>query len=414
MKDFKALFQKLTAKGEAPPQEPAQSPDQGPAGRLGGKVTPAGVYRFLPALVFLVFLGALALVLVFSPVKDYSENEKRNLAGRPEVTLSDVLEGETQTQLEKFTADQIPGRDFFVGVNAYTNLLTGRNAAQDIYNGKDGYLINAPKALNEQVFRGNLAKFEAFAAQLGLPADLMMVPSTGYLMEDKLPAFHGAYHDDELYEIAGADLQKVNLIDLRQTLKEGREGGEVCYRTDHHLTSYGNYLMYRAYQTANQKPYNSRDVYQVASHDGFYGTTWSGSGYWGTDPDQLEVWDAGLTVDVTLQDGKADPVVSQSLFFPSHLEEMDKYPVFLDGNHSLVTLHNPNAAGSGSLLVIRDSYAHCLGTFLAANYENIYLVDMRYYRDVLSEFVAQHPVDRVLYLYGVDNLVSDTNSVYLK
>ena len=116
---------------------------------------------------------------------------------------------------------------------------------------------------------------------------------------------------------------------------------------------------------------------------------------------------------VTLIDGSAAPQVSHSLFFPSHLEEMDKYPVFLDGNHSLVTIQNPNAEG-GNLLVIRDSYAHCFSTFLASDYQNIYLVDLRYYRDNLSQFVAEHPVDRVLYLYGVDNLVSDTNSAWLK
>ena len=73
------------------------------------------LYSFLPALIFLVFLGVMALLLLFSPVRDYSENEKRYLAGRPEVTVSGILEGETQEQLEKFTADQVPGRDFFVG-----------------------------------------------------------------------------------------------------------------------------------------------------------------------------------------------------------------------------------------------------------------------------------------------------------
>ncbi len=64
--------------------------------------------------------------------------------------------------------------------------------------------------------------------------------------------------------------------------------------------------------------------------------------------------------------------------------------------------------------MIRDSYAHCFSTFLAANYENVYLVDLRYYRQSLSQFVAEHPVDKVLYLYRVDNLVSDTNSAWLQ
>ena len=78
-----------------------------------------------------------------------------------------------------------------------------------------------------------------------------------------------------------------------------------------------------------------------------------------------------------------------------------------------MTIHNPEATG-GNLLIIRDSYAHCLSTFLAADYQNIYLIDMRYYRQSVSQFVEEHPVDRVLYLYGMDNLITDTNSVWLQ
>ena len=34
-----------------------------------------------------------------------------------------------------------------------------------------------------------------------------MVPSTGYLMEEVLPTFHGAYDDDQLYDLASQQLQ---------------------------------------------------------------------------------------------------------------------------------------------------------------------------------------------------------------
>ncbi len=369
-------------------------------------------YQILPALVFVVFLAAMSLVLLFSPTKDYSENEKRYLSGRPEVTVQGIMKGETQKQLEKFTSDQIPGRNFFVGVNAYWNLATGRNAAQSIYHCADGYLINAPKPVNEQVFTDNLTRFDQFAAKLGVPADMIMVPTGGYLMNDVLPMFHKPYADDALYEKAGSLLTYTNLIDVRETLKEGAKNEQVCYRTDHHLTAYGNYLLYEAYQTAKMAPYLSRDSYEVETHDGFYGTTWSGSGYWGTKPDAVELWKTNFTGTVTIADTETDTMVYDSLFFPSHLQEMDKYPTYLDGNHSMVILENPQAEG-GSLLVIRDSYAHCTGTFLASNYKKIYMVDLRYYRKPLSEFIASHPVDQLLYLYGMDNLVSDTNSAWL-
>lgn len=369
------------------------------------------LYACLPAAVFVLFLAVMSLLFLVLPKQEESETEKRRLAVFPTATAESVLEGDFQTGLETYISDHVPGRDLFVGINAYWNLATGRNAAQDIYHCADGYLINAPKPYNEQIFTDNLTRFDQFAAQAGITADIIMVPSTGYIMEDVLPRWHGTYHDDVLYQKASELLHHINIIDVRQTLREGTAAGKVCYRTDHHLTSYGNYLLYRDFQIAHGKAYNSRDAYQVEAHDGFYGTTWSGSGYWFTPGDVVELWDSGVQAKVTLRDGQ-ERIQSDSLFFRDHLEDLDKYPVFLDGNHSVAAISNPQAEG-GALLVVRDSYAHCFATFLAESYQTVYLVDLRYYRESLSEFMATHKVDRMLYLYGVDNLVSDTNSAWL-
>lgn len=369
------------------------------------------IYAVLPAIVFVAFLAVMAVLLFVLPHKEYSENEKRYLAGVPEVTAQGIMDGKVQEDLETFTADQVPGRDFFVGVNAYWNFATGRNAVQSIYRCTDDYLINEPKVYNEQIFTDNLTHFDQFAEKVGKTADIIMVPSTGYIMESVLPAGHGTYHDDALYEKAEQTLQHVGIIDVRDTLKQGAENGQVCYRTDHHLTSYGNYLTYCAFQDAYGKSYRDKDAYEVTAYDGFYGTTWSGSGYWLTPADVVEVWDSGARVKVALRDGQ-ERVNSDSMFFLDHLNDMDKYPVFLDGNHSVVCISNPEAEG-GALLLVRDSYAHCFATFLAESYQTIYMIDLRYYRESLSQFMEEHHVDRMLYLYGVDNLMTDTNSAWL-
>ena len=369
-------------------------------------------YQLLPMLVFLVFLAVMTALLLFGPKRDFSENEKRVLAQAPEITTQAILTGETQKQLEDFTSDQVPGRDFFVGVNAYWNLATGRNGNQDIYFGRDGYLINAPKPFNEQLLTDNLTRFDEFAAKTGLQADLIMVPTGGYLMADKLPGVHGTYHDDAVYDLAANTVQHLNLLDVRQLLREGAKEGQICYRTDHHLTSYGNFLLDKAFQEAHGKPAPGESDYTVTYHEGFYGTTWSGSGYWLTPPDRVELWDAGVPVTVTVDDGAGETKTHNSPFFLKHLDELDQYPVYLDGNHALTTIENPNAPG-GTLLVIRDSYAHCFGTFLAAQYQKVYLIDLRYFRTPVSEFLAEHPVNRMLVLYGVDNLLTDNNSAWL-
>ena len=204
------------------------------------------LWKALPGLVFVLFLAVMALGLLFLPTKEYSENEKRYLAKPPELSVSEIMEGKTQKELEDYTADQLPGRDLFVGINAYWSLATGRNAAQDIYLCREDYLINAPKQAKPEVYQSNLTRFDEFAQSTGLPADMVIIPSTGYLMEPVLPAFHGRYDDDALFAQAQGALQHIRLLDVRESLKTAAAQRQVCYRTDHHLTAYGNYLIYQA------------------------------------------------------------------------------------------------------------------------------------------------------------------------
>ena len=62
------------------------------------------LYSVLPAVVFVVFLAVMTLLLFLLPHKDYSENEKRNLADLPEVSVQAIMDGSFQEDLETFTA----------------------------------------------------------------------------------------------------------------------------------------------------------------------------------------------------------------------------------------------------------------------------------------------------------------------
>ena len=52
--------------------------------------------------------------------------------------------------------------------------------------------------------------------------------------------------------------------------------------------------------------------------------------------------------------------------------------------------------------------------FLADNYSEIVMVDMRYYKGSVSELIKTEEADQVLIAYGIDNLATDTDLVWLK
>lgn len=362
--------------------------------------------------VFLLVIFAGAVLFFALPRQDYSVLEKRYLQETPEITLKTLEDGTAQTNLEKYLADHFPGRDGLVGINAYWKLLTGRNAVEKIYYAKDGYLINAPTALDLELFTTTMERFDNFAKSTGLPASLLMVPSTGAMKGELLPLGARAYPDDVLYETAEKTLTAVKSYDLRDALSKADQSGQVFYRTDHHLTAYGCYSLYAAWREARGQMVTPREDYEVTSFDGFYGTTWSGSGYFLTKPDTVELWDLGLTPQITITDAGEEPITSDSFFFRDHLEELDKYPVYLDGNHTLTKIVNQDAP-EGTLLVIKDSYAHAVAPFLSENYRTVYLLDLRFYRGSVSSYAKEIGADELLYLYGTSTLLTDTNSAWL-
>jgi len=371
------------------------------------------IKKLILPLAFILIIVALSVLTFALPQKEYSETEKRYLEKFPEFSAESVLNGEFQDKFEKYVSDHIPGRNFFVGLNSYFSLAMGRNTISDIYFCKDGYLINAPRDNKTETFEKNLKNFNEFTKAVNVPSSIMIVPRTGYIMEDKLPAFHGKYNDDELFETASSLTSDISFIDTRSALFQAASKGEqVYYRTDHHLTSAGTYELYKLYCTSNGLVYPEKSVYTVKKSSDFWGTTAAGSGYNLTEADTIEMWVGKENVTVTINDGTKDEVYDGA-FFEKHLEKDDKYPVFLDGNHALTIIENPESSG-GTLLMIKDSYAHCLAPFLAHNYSKIYLVDMRYYRKSVSQLAEEKEIDEILYIYGLDSLLTDTNSAWLQ
>jgi len=366
-----------------------------------------------PALALLLMTYCMLLLFVFLPKKDYSPTEKRYLTAAPSVTLETLKSGTLNEDIEDYVSDHFPGRNFFVGVNAYWNLFTGRNTAGSVYYGKDGYLIRAPekKTALEQL-QTNISRFEAFAVEEDLPATLLMIPTVGDVMEEMLPKHHAPYLYEDCYKLAQDICNKMAVPELKSLLQKAAEDTQVYYKTDHHLTSAGCHTIYQLFCKTHGRAALSRKDYTITPHEDFHGATWASSGYWMTKPDILETWDSGAEFNVKITEADQEDIISDNVFFIKNLKSDDLYTVFLDGNHSFVEIENPRSDG-GTLLLIRDSYGHCLAPFLAENYHKILLVDLRYYRASLSELVKEYNVTEMAALYGLDNLLTDTNSAWI-
>lgn len=374
--------------------------------------------KYAPAFVFLIFIFGMAVWFLLNPKSEYSSSEKRYLQQFPEISVNKVLDGSFGTEFESYFADQFPARSFWVGLNAYYTLDTGNNGANSVYNCNNGYLINKPVSTNNKLEK-NVSAIVKFKNSIDVPVTVMFAPSTGYVTDNVLPAVHDKYNDDNYFEQTSKTLSEngIAFTDLRKTFKEAyADGNQLYYKTDHHWTTLGAYTAYQKLcEQLNINP-ASKEKFDIKSYGGFYGTTYSTSGFWFTQPDSIQIWDNPENTDknikVKISEGTNTDEFG-SMYFYNHLDEDDKYPVFIDGNHALTEITNSNAKG-GTILLVKDSFSHSLAPFLAENYSKIILVDMRYYKMSVSQIVEQEKPEQVVFLYGIDNIATDTDLVWIK
>lgn len=360
---------------------------------------------------FLGLLLAVPLYWLLCPRKTFSEAERRYLAEPPRLSAQSLKNWAFDDAVETYLADQLPGRDALVGLDAYTVLLSGRQVSRDVWRDRAGYLVEAPvQAAPEQIDK-RMKRIAALGEKTGLPVYVLAVPSTGYVRRGTLPkALAALYHDDELLERV-ADTPGVTVVPLEETFLQQGQGW--YYRTDHHWTGAGAYAACRLFMEAAGRQALSYDRYYHHTVAGYVGSTRSRSALWLTKPDTLTM-DEPMDTPVTVSFSD-DEQVYGSLFFLDHLGEYDWYPLFLDGNHPVTVVENGRApADAPTLLMVKDSFGNTLAPLLVPSYGKIVLVDPRYYRGSVAELCAEHGADEVLFCYSLERICTDLNLSILK
>ena len=195
---------------------------------------------------------------------------------------------------------------------------------------------------------------------------------------------------------------------------------DAFYRTDHHWTTMGARLAFQRLMSGMNlvRPIAAEDLnglsYQGLSYTevsgSFYGTTYSASGAGWVEPDSIctVIPEGGTKGNVTVTRYPEGAPIEGGLYYPEKLAVKDKYAYFLGGNQPLCVIKNPDAA-SGKLLVIRDSYADSLAPFLAEEFQEVHLFDLRYNNLSLKQYVADNGIGQVLVLYSAANFSTDQN-----
>ena len=361
--------------------------------------------------IWLAYLLAGAILLVtfsglFTKDREFSPNENRNLAQRPALKLSALADGSYLSDLSTYYADQFPGRDSWLSIQLWLNKLLGSREAGGVYLCKDNYLMQVPADPNEAYLEKNLAAMEAFAEEYWeVNMVAAIVPNAVTVHADKLPK--NAPVRDQRGDLAGIDaaLTEVDFVDVTDKLCEN-SNQELFYRTDHHWTSLAAaYALEEIAPALSIKAPNMDSYTRYTVSDTFEGTLSSKSGSHKV-TDKVELFVPNSPVEYFVQ--RADTEAVCTMYYRQALDAKDHYTVFFGGNYPRVDISTTAETGK-NLLVFKDSYANCFIPLLYPYYENITMVDPRYYYDNVETIMNNGGITDVLFLYNLDTFLSDTS-----
>ena len=376
-------------------------------------------------IIIIVFIGFFVLISGASLIikdREFSPNENRYLAETPELSWDNILSGKFQDGLEDYLRDQVCFRDGWITVKTGIQKACGDTDIGGAYVGKDGYDFEkiTPEDVDEKQVDRNIKAVEDYFMTASETIDkqklsFLLVPTSGLVMQEKLPKNARLFDQAKYIDQVQKAMKDYNFVDVRDTLMDHNDE-YIYYKTDHHWTSAGACLAYDVWSERTGGEAETEDglVKNVVS-DKFRGSLYSKI----LDADSAydEIWTYGLQKDDAF--GSKDCTVTidekqqlDSIYDDEMLQKKDKYAYFLSGNYGQVHIQNQKAASKAkgkNILIIKDSFANSFVPFVTQDYENIYMVDLRYYNGDMKAYLQEHEITDVLVLYNISNFISDRN-----
>ncbi len=353
--------------------------------------------QYLAGVIFLIWFVGLFVIITLKPDKDISYTERRKLAAPPELTVSRIMDGSFMDRREKYLADQFPARELFRRSKAlFDYKLLQKKQVHGIYveDGQAGELFYEydEKAVSHAGQRISYIVNEKLAAST-CPVYYGIIPDKSYYIARQKGYPSVDYEklmdcfEDSLMG-AGEQMTQIMLWDLLSP--------EDYYTTDLHWRQekiakvaavVAEALGAEAYSEAELSWKTRGDFYGVyygqaalplAPDALFYGTN-----------DRIEACQV------------FDPLLGKTtgVYDYEAADGLDRYDLFLSGPKPLLIIKNPSSDTGRRLVVFRDSFASSLTPYLLKGYDEITLVDPRYFHpDLLEDYITFTDQD-VLFLF---------------
>ena len=354
-------------------------------------------------LLFFLFLFGFMLLDMLWPKREYSELENRKLQQIPTFSWGALFSNKWTADYGKYIQDQFAFRDTWIDLKSRSEYFLGKTENNEVIYGDEDMMFTKFYSLERygDTWVRNTQAVEQFAARHPGKVSFMLTPSASLIYKDNLPANIPLADEQDYLNQIFSSVPSAEVYDLRELFTQHRDE-YIFYRTDHHWTTYGAWLAYNEFCSRNG--FTSFDIkaHEKMEIKDFYGTSYSKSRLWNALADTLTYYPMNNSMEIVVPGENSAASSNGTMYNLPALEKRDKYSAFLWGNNGYSEIEGN---GTGSILVVKDSYGNSFAPFLTANYAKIGVVDFRYRKANLEDLMEQY--DQVLILYNFQSFYKD-------
>lgn len=365
--------------------------------------------------IFSILVILFTVIDIINSPNEFSELENRKLSQMPILSLKSYIDTSFSSDYEKYINDQFFLRDNWIDLKSRIEYLLGKRENNDIIFGKENYLFKKFTTFNDEMLENNLNSIITFTNNYNKEVDFFIIPNSYAIYDELTPRYLPLVDQLLLINSINSYLSSksndhINTINIAEELLKNKDD-YIYYKTDHHWTSYGAYLAYLKYMDYLGLEIVDINNLEKITINNFLGTYYNRSKYFKADSDFITYYNIlDLYIEI---DGKEQ----LSLMDLDKFKGSDKYSAFLWGNNGLTKVINENISEErkgSSILIFKDSYANSFIQFLSYNYEIIDIIDLRYFKESIRNFMKDKDYNEILIMYSFNNLSSDINIRRLK
>lgn len=412
--------------------------------------------HFLNAGIFVVVLCIMGLAALFFPKPTVSEYEKRKLEKMPQFSLQSLFSGEYTEKLDLFFADTFPAREKFVEMAARQEEFRGLRVddvklheaptnpqppappelpptkpdsssseqtqqevkppdvpEDDGVEGEKRGSVFIYKDMALPLFGSNPYACERYANSINKYHEVLgdevtiynlVIPSS---IEFYLPE---KYKDKGLTSDEKSNIEliysmmdpAIRTVDAYSKMEQAKDQ-YIYFRTDHHWTVRGAYAAYTAF--CEKAGFTPVPLKKMERHviDNFVGTLYGQTQdiKLKEHPDYVEYFIPPVeTTTYRYMRGQPFTPYESTIFANYATSGPNTYSVFLHGDFPLTHIKT-NLHTGRKIAVVKESFGNAFSPFLVSHYDEVFVVDQRYFQLGFINFLKQNGVTDLLFINNI-------------